>query len=82
MGNEASLDAVESNPDPSVIQHVTGARATNQINHLEVNLDIQISAHPLCKMLIFYEPKRIALRNTQHLWTAKKMGMVQHVSKN
>jgi len=27
----AELDAVESNPDPSVIQHVTGARATNQI---------------------------------------------------
>jgi len=31
VGHEAGLDAVESNPDPSVIQHVTGARATNQI---------------------------------------------------
>jgi hypothetical protein len=31
VGHGAGLDNAESNPDPSVIQHVTGARATNQI---------------------------------------------------
>jgi hypothetical protein len=31
VGHGAGLDNVESNPDPLVMQYVTGARATNQI---------------------------------------------------
>ena len=35
-------------------------------NPLALELDIYSLAHRLCKMLIFYEPRRIALGNTQH----------------
>lgn len=39
-----------------------------------MNLDIKISAHTLCKMRIFYEPKKGALGNTQHFVDKKRGG--------
>jgi hypothetical protein len=42
-------------------------------NLLEVNLDMQISAHILCKMY-FMNPKKGALRNTQHFIGNNKNG--------
>ena len=33
---------------------------------LSLELDIYSSAHHLCKMLIFYEPRRVTLGNTRH----------------
>ena len=36
------------------------------INHLAVELDIYSLAHHLCKMGIFYEPRRVILGNTRH----------------
>ena len=42
------------------------------MNLLVVDLDVEISAHALCKMLIFYEPKNVALRNIQHFVDSRK----------
>jgi hypothetical protein len=36
------------------------------INPLAMELDIYSLAHHLCKMLIFYEPRRVTLGNTRH----------------
>jgi len=36
------------------------------INPLALELDIYSLAHHLCKMLIFYEPRRVTLGNTRH----------------
>ena len=36
------------------------------INPLALELDIYSLAHHLCKMWIFYEPRRITLGNTRH----------------
>jgi len=33
---------------------------------LVLELDIYSLAHHLCKLLIFYEPKRVTIRNTRH----------------
>ena len=38
----------------------------NYFNPLALELDIYSSAHHLCKMLIFYEPRRVTLGNTRH----------------
>ena len=35
-------------------------------NPLALELDIYSSAHHLCKMLIFYEPRRVTSGNTRH----------------
>jgi hypothetical protein len=35
-------------------------------NLLTPEFDIYILAHPVCKMLITQEPKKLALQNTQH----------------
>jgi len=35
-------------------------------NPLALELDIYSLAHNLCKMLIFYEPRRATLGNTRH----------------
>jgi len=35
-------------------------------NPLSFELDIYNLAHHLCKMSIFYEPRRVTLGNTQH----------------
>jgi hypothetical protein len=40
--------------------------ALSHINLLAPEFDIQIVAHPVCKMLIIQEPKKLALQNTQH----------------
>ena len=37
------------------------------INPLALELDSYSLAHHLCKMLIFYEPRRVTLGNTRHL---------------
>jgi len=36
------------------------------INPSALELDIFSLAHHLCKMLIFYEPRRVTLGNTRH----------------
>jgi hypothetical protein len=36
------------------------------INPLAMELDIYRLAHHLCKMLIFYKPRRVTLGNTRH----------------
>jgi hypothetical protein len=36
------------------------------LNPLALELDIYSSAHRLCKMCIFYEPRRVPLGNTRH----------------
>jgi hypothetical protein len=36
------------------------------INPLALELDIYSLAHHLCKMLIFYEPRRVTVGNTRH----------------
>jgi len=36
------------------------------INPLALELDIYILVHHLCKMWIFYEPRRVTLGNTRH----------------
>jgi hypothetical protein len=33
---------------------------------MALELDIYSLAHQLCKMLIFYEPRRVTLGNTRH----------------
>jgi hypothetical protein len=38
----------------------------SSFNPLALELDIYSLAHHLCKVLIFYEPRRITLVNTQH----------------
>jgi len=40
--------------------------AIGDLNPLAPELDIYSLAHHLCKMLIFYEPRRVTLGNTQH----------------
>jgi len=35
-------------------------------NPLALELDIYSLAHNLCKMLMFYEPRRVTLGNTRH----------------
>jgi hypothetical protein len=39
---------------------------SSNINPLVLELDIYSSAHRLCKMWIFYEPRRVTLGNTRH----------------
>jgi len=46
----------------ATIGHVT----LQHINPLALELDIYSLAHHLCKMCIFYEPRRVALGNTRH----------------
>ena len=36
-----------------------------ELNPLALELDIYSLAHRLCKMLIFYEPRRVTLGNTR-----------------
>jgi len=38
----------------------------NEFNPFALELDIYSLAHHLCKMLIFYEPRRLTLGNTRH----------------
>jgi hypothetical protein len=40
--------------------------SAHYINPLALELDIYSLAHHLCKMGIFYEPRRITLGNTRH----------------
>ena len=42
------------------------AATGSDINSLALELDIYSSAHYLCKMWIFYEPRRVTLGNTRH----------------
>jgi len=42
------------------------AFAEHEFNPLTLELDIYSSAHHLCKMLIFYEPRSITLGSTRH----------------
>jgi len=37
-----------------------------EINPLALELGVYSLAHHLCKMLIFYEPRRVTLGNTRH----------------
>ena len=37
-----------------------------RFNHLALELDIYSLTHHLCKMWIFYEPRRVTLGNTRH----------------
>jgi hypothetical protein len=37
-----------------------------QVNRLASEFYISILAHPVCKMLITQEPKKVALRNERH----------------
>jgi len=39
---------------------------TGWLNPLALELDIYSLAHHLCKMWIFYEPRRVTLGNTRH----------------
>ena len=39
---------------------------TTLLNPLALELDIYSLAHHLCKLPIFYEPRRVTLGNTQH----------------
>jgi hypothetical protein len=47
---------------------------------LALEFGIQISAHPVCKMQIIQEPKKVALLNKWD-FEEKKMECVQHVNK-
>ena len=38
----------------------------SHFNPLALELDIYSLAHHLCKMCIFYEPRRVTLGNTRH----------------
>jgi hypothetical protein len=51
------------------------------LNPLALELDMQIVAHHLCKMWIFYEPKKVTLWNTRH-FVEEYNEIVQQVSKN
>ena len=48
------------------LQYVIRQHNNITINPLALELDICSLAHHLCKMLIFYEPRREALGNTRH----------------
>ena len=52
--------------------------AGNKINLLALEFGIQILAHPVCKMWIIQEPKKVALWNKRH-FEEKKTEIVQHV---
>jgi len=45
---------------------VRTARISYRFNPLALELDIYSLAHHLCKMWIFYEPRRVTLGNTRH----------------
>ena len=43
-----------------------------RIKPLALELDTYSLAHHLCKMWIFYEPRRVTLGNIRHLWKNKR----------
>ena len=52
---------------PSIsIEPLTSGAARVRFNPLAMALDIYSLAHHLCKMWIFYEPRRVTLGNTRH----------------
>ena len=54
------------------------ATVNGYINLLAPEFGIQILAHPVCKMWIIQEPKKVALWNKRH-FEEKKTEIVQHV---
>ena len=45
---------------------VVSSVGLKRFNPLALELDIYSLAHHLCKMLIFYEPRRVTVGNTRH----------------
>jgi hypothetical protein len=58
------------------------ASVTLKINPLALELDIYSLAHHLCKMWIFYEPRRVTLGNTRHFAERNKQRWWEKVQKN
>jgi len=50
----------------SAMQDSVVLREENNFNPLTLEMDIYSLAHHLCKMWIFYEPRRVTLGNTRH----------------
>jgi len=63
IGSLRARNTAENDCNITHSQNTTARQSDVLFNHLAPKLDIYSSAHHLCKMLIFYEPRRVTLGN-------------------